>query len=98
MELLQEFAAAIYYSAYRVRVEVPEYLISKEASCSFADGTRDRDIRLQLLLGGKKTLGKPVNQVLELEAVGIAVVTPSRVRQMMARIFWRRHPPPPTER
>jgi hypothetical protein len=95
VEFLQEFAAAIYHSANRVNVEVPEYLISKEASLSFADGIRERDIRLQLLLGGKETLGEAVNQVLELEAVDIAVVAPSRVRQTMARTFWRSHPPPP---
>jgi hypothetical protein len=96
MEFLQEFAAAIYYSAYRVHVEVPQHLLSKEASHSFADGIRERDIRLQLLLGGKKTLGEAVNQVLELEAADTAVVTPSRVRQTMARTFWRS--PPPSQR
>jgi hypothetical protein len=46
--------------------ELPEHLISKEAARVFADGIRERDIRRQLLFGGKKTFSEALNQALEL--------------------------------
>jgi hypothetical protein len=74
---LEEFATATNQLAHHAHIELPEHLISKEATCAFANRVREQDIIQQLLLEGKKTLNKTLNQTLELETADIAAKTPS---------------------
>jgi FKBP-type peptidyl-prolyl cis-trans isomerase (trigger factor) len=52
-ESLEEFATATNQLAHRTNIELPKHLISKEATCAFANRVREQDIIQQLLLGGK---------------------------------------------
>jgi FKBP-type peptidyl-prolyl cis-trans isomerase (trigger factor) len=79
-ESLQEFATAIDHLAHSTHAELPEHLISKEVN-----RLRKRNIGQMLVLWGKKTFSKALNQGLELQAAE----TPSRVPQTTAIIFWR---------
>lgn len=71
-EYLQEFPAAIDHLAHLAYVDSAEQHSSREVACVFANGVRERDPRLQLLLGGKRTLSEALNQALELEVADIA--------------------------
>jgi hypothetical protein len=73
--------------AHHAQVELPKLLISKRAVHTFADGIRARNIRRQLLLGGKNIFSKTLNQALKLEAVNKTAGTPSSFQQTMAKIF-----------
>jgi hypothetical protein len=63
-----EFATAVEQLAHRACPELPQDHVRREAGKAFADGVEDPDIKIQLLLGGKKTL----RQALELNAVFLA--------------------------
>jgi hypothetical protein len=76
-ESLEELATATNQMAPHAHTELPKHLISKEATSAFSDRVREQDIIQRLPLGGKKTLSKPLNQTLELEAADIAAKTPS---------------------
>jgi hypothetical protein len=58
-ESLQKFATAIEHLAH----------IRREAGKAFADEVEDSAIKIQLLLGGEKTLNEALRQALELKAV-----------------------------
>jgi peptide subunit release factor 1 (eRF1) len=61
-ESLQEFAAAIEQLAHRAYLTLPEERIRREAGKAFADGVKDPDIKIQLLLGGEKTVNEALWQ------------------------------------
>jgi hypothetical protein len=63
-ESLQEFATAIKQLALRVYPTLPEEHIRQEAGKVFADGVEDPDIKIQLLLGGKKTMHEALWQAI----------------------------------
>jgi hypothetical protein len=71
-ESLQEFATAIEQLAHRAYPALPEDHVRKEAGKAFADGVEDPDIKIQLLLGGEKTVNEALRQALELQAVFLA--------------------------
>jgi peptide subunit release factor 1 (eRF1) len=55
---LQEFATAIELLAHRAYPTLPEDHIGREAAKAFAHGVDDYDIKIQLLLGGEKTINE----------------------------------------
>jgi hypothetical protein len=71
-ESLQEFATAIEQLFLRAYPGLPEDHVRKEAGKAFADGLEDTDIKIQLLLGGEKTVNEALRQALELQAVFLA--------------------------
>jgi hypothetical protein len=83
-ESLQEFATAIEHLAHRAYPTLPEEHIRREAGKTFADGVQDPDIKIQLLLGGEKTLNEALRQAMELQDVLLA----ARPHKTSARTFW----------
>jgi hypothetical protein len=71
-ESLQEFATAIELLAHRAYPTLPEDHIGREAAKAFAHGVDDPDIKIQLLLGGEKTINEALRQAIELQAVLVA--------------------------
>jgi hypothetical protein len=68
----------------------PHYQIRREAGTAFADGVEDPAIKLQLLLGGGKTVNEALRQ---------AVLLAARPHKTNATVFWEsRSPPPPGRR
>jgi hypothetical protein len=55
---MQDFATAIEQLAHCTYPTLPEQHIWREAGKAFADGVEDPDIKIQLLLGGDKTVNK----------------------------------------
>jgi hypothetical protein len=62
VESLQEFATAIEQLAHRAYPTLPEDHIRREAGKAFADGVEDPNIKIQLLLGGEKTVNKALSR------------------------------------
>jgi len=81
-ETLQEFAAAVEQLAYRALVGLPVAFIQTEATHSFIDGIRDREVKQHLLMGGDWTLNEALNQALKLEATKAAAGPPARLRKL----------------
>jgi hypothetical protein len=71
-ESLQGFATAIEMLALRAYPNLPADYVAREAGKAFAYGIRDTDIKIQLLLGGEKTVNEALRQALELQAVLVA--------------------------
>jgi hypothetical protein len=71
-ESLQDFATAIEQLAHRAYPTLPEDHIRREAGRAYAYGVKDLDIKIQLLLGGEKTVNEALGQALELQAVLVA--------------------------
>jgi hypothetical protein len=71
-ESLQDFATAIELLAHCAYPMLPEDHIGREAAKAFAYGVEDLDIKIQLLLGGEKTINEALRQALELQAVLVA--------------------------
>jgi hypothetical protein len=71
-ESLQEFATAIELFAHRAYPTLPEDHIGREAAKAFAHRVDDPDIKIQLLLGGEKTINEALRQAIELQAVLVA--------------------------
>jgi hypothetical protein len=71
-ESLQDFATAIEQLAHRAYPTLPEDHVRKEAGRAFTYGVKDPDIKIQLLLGGEKTVNEALGQALELQAVLVA--------------------------
>jgi hypothetical protein len=78
---LQEFTIAIEQLAHPT---LPEEYIWQEAGRAFVDGVEDPDIKIQLLLGGEKTVSEALRQALELQAVLLV----ARPRKTSTRTFW----------
>jgi hypothetical protein len=55
---LQEFPIAIEQLAYRSNPALSEDHIRREAGKAFTDGVQDFTIKIQLLLGGEKTVNE----------------------------------------
>jgi hypothetical protein len=83
-ESLQEFAIAIEQLAHRAYPTLPEEYIRQEAGRAFVDGVEEPDIKIQLLLGGEKTVGEALWQALELQAVLLV----ARPHKTSAGTFW----------
>jgi hypothetical protein len=73
---------------------LPEDHIRREAGKAFADGVEDPDVKIQLLLGGGKTVNEVLRQALELQSVLLA----ARLHKMSTRTFWGSRSPPPWRR
>jgi hypothetical protein len=71
-ESLQEFATAIELLAHRAYPTLPEDHIRREAAKAFTNGVDDHDIKIQLLLGGEKTINEALQHAIELQAVLVA--------------------------
>jgi hypothetical protein len=83
---LQEFTTAIEQLAHSTHPTLPKEQIRKEAGKVFTDRVEDFDIKIQLLLGGEKTVNEALRQALKIQALIPA-----------ARTFWR-NPLHPTRR
>jgi hypothetical protein len=70
---------AIEQLAHRAYPTLPEEHIKIEAGKTFADGVEDPDIKIQLLLGGEKTVKEALRQSPELQAV-LQAARPHRTR------------------
>jgi hypothetical protein len=71
-ESLQDFATAIEQLAHRAYPTLPEDHVRREAGRVFTYGVRDPDIKIQLLLGGEKSVNETLGQALELQAIWVA--------------------------
>jgi hypothetical protein len=67
-ESLQDFATAIKTLARCAYPNLPAD-VAREAGKAFTYGIRDADIKIQLLVGGEKTVNEVLQQALELQAV-----------------------------
>jgi hypothetical protein len=67
-ESLQEFAAAIEQLAHRHYPALPEDHVRKDVGRAFTDGVEDPDLKIQLLLGGEKTINEALRQAVFLAA------------------------------
>jgi hypothetical protein len=68
-ESLQDFAMAIETLAHRAYPNLPTDYVAREAGKAFTYGIRDADIKIQLLLGGEKTVNEALRQALELQSL-----------------------------
>jgi hypothetical protein len=69
---LQDFATDIEQLAHRAYPTLSEDHMRREAGKSFSKWLRDPDIKIQLLLGGEKTVSPALRKALELHAVMVA--------------------------
>lgn len=93
-ESLQDFATAVQQLAYHSYPTLPEGRIRREADKVFADGVEDPDIKIQLLLGGQKTVDEALRRALELQAILLA----TRPHKMSTMTFWEIRSPPTQQR
>jgi hypothetical protein len=93
-ESLQDFATAIELLAHRAYPTLPEDHIRREAGRPFAYGVKDPDIRIQILLGGEKTVNEALRQELELQTVLVA----ARPHQNDTNTYRGKRSPPPDEK
>jgi hypothetical protein len=84
-ESLQHFAMAIEQLAYRAYSTLPEDHIRREAGKVSAYGVKDPDIKIELLLGGEKTVNKALRQ---------AVLIAARLHQNNTKTYWGNQSPP----
>jgi hypothetical protein len=71
-ESLQEFATAIEQLAHRAYPALPEDHVRRKAGKAFVNGMEDTDVKIQLLVGGEKSVNEALRQALELQAVFLA--------------------------
>jgi hypothetical protein len=69
---LQNFATAVKQLAHRAYTVLPKDNIRKQAGKAFMDGVEGPAIKIQLLLGGEKTVNEALRQALELQVVLLA--------------------------
>jgi hypothetical protein len=88
-ESLQEsaIAIAIEQSTQRAFPTLHEDDVRRRLGKAFGDGTGDRGIIQQLLLGGKRTLNEALRQTLGLEVVKLTVGSSVRLRKTSDRTF-----------
>jgi hypothetical protein len=89
-ETLQEFATAIEQLAHRAYPALPEDHVRRKAGKAFVHGVADPDVKIQLLVGGEKTVNEALRQALELQAVFLA----ARPRKTL----WGNRSPQPRQR
>jgi hypothetical protein len=89
-ESLQDFVTASELLANRAYPTLPEEHIGREAGKAFAYGVQDPDIKIQLLLGGEKTVNEALRQALELQAVLVA----ARPYKNNTKTYWQNQSPP----
>jgi hypothetical protein len=90
---LQEFARGIQQLAHRSYPALPEDHLRREAGKAFADGVEDPAIKIQLLLGGEKTVNEALQQALELQAVLLT----ARPHRTSVKTLKRGRPSPETK-
>jgi hypothetical protein len=78
-----EFATAIKQLAHFAYPALAHDHVRREAGKALTDRVEDPTIKIQLFLGGKKTVNGALKQALELNAVLLAAKT----QKMSARIF-----------
>jgi hypothetical protein len=83
-ESLQDFATAIEQLARRAYPTLSEDHIWREAGKAFAYGVGDPEIKIQLLLGGEKTVNEALRQALELQAIFVA----ARPHKNSTKTYW----------
>jgi hypothetical protein len=93
-ESLQDFATAVEQLAHRAYPTLPEDHIRREAGKAFTDGVEDHEIKVALLIGGKKTVNEALRQALELQAVFLA----ARSNTTSTKTFWESRSPPTQQR
>jgi hypothetical protein len=93
-ESLREFAMAIEQLACHASPTLPNEHTKREAGRAFADGVEYPDIKIQLFLGGEKTVDEALRQALELQAVFLA----ARSHKTSAKTCWGNRYPPTRER
>jgi hypothetical protein len=71
-ESLQDFTTAIEMLARHAYPNLPAEYVAREAGKAFTYEIRDDNIKIQLLLGGEKTVNEALRQALELQAVLVA--------------------------
>jgi hypothetical protein len=77
-ESLQEFATAIKQCTHHAYPALPEDHIRREAGKAFADRVEDSTIKIQLLLGGEKTVNEALRLALKLQAMLLASRPPKQ--------------------
>jgi hypothetical protein len=92
-ESLQDFATAIELLARRTYPNLPADHIGREAGKAFVYEIKDADIKIQLLLGGEKTVNEALRQALELQAVLVA----ARPHEESTKTY-RKYRSPPNQR
>jgi hypothetical protein len=80
----QEFASAIEWLGHCAYLTLSEDHIRREAGKAFADRVEDLSIKIQLLLGGEKTVNEALRQAIELQAMLLAC-SPQKT---CTRTFW----------
>jgi hypothetical protein len=79
--------------SHRAYPTLPEDQIGREAGKAFACGLEDPDIKIQLLLGGKKTVNEALQQALDLQGVLLAASPHKTIRT-----FWGSRSPATRQR
>jgi hypothetical protein len=92
-ESMQNFATAIEELAHRAYPTLPVDHIGREKGKAFANGVQDPDTKIQMLLGGEKTVNEDLRQTLELQAV---LVTARTYKNNIKT--YRQDQSPPTQR
>jgi hypothetical protein len=67
-ESLLEFSIAPEQLVHHTLVRLPQYFIQREVANSFISWIRDLEVKLSLLMGGRRTLDRALCQGLVLEA------------------------------
>jgi hypothetical protein len=71
-ESLQKFDTAVKQLSHHAYLALPKNHIRREAGKVFSDRVEDPTIKLQLLLGGEKSVKEALRQALELQAILLA--------------------------
>jgi hypothetical protein len=74
-ESLQDFAMGIERLAHRSYPTLPAEHIRRAAGKAFADGVEDHEIKVALMIGGKKTVNEALRQALEIQALLVAAIS-----------------------
>jgi hypothetical protein len=91
-ESLQDFATATEQLAHRAYPTLPEDHIRRVAGRAFVYGVKNPDIKIQLLLGGERTVNEALRKAVELQVILVG----ARPHQNNTNIY-RGNPSPPTQ-
>jgi hypothetical protein len=85
---------AIEYFTHHAFLALHENHIRNRPGKPLGNGIRDRGIKQQILLGGKKTLNEALRQTLGLEVSTLTVRSSIELRKTSDRVLWSSQPPP----
>jgi hypothetical protein len=91
--LVYLYATAIAQVVHHASLELQEDHVRRGARKAFGNERRDRGIKQQLLLVGKRTLKEVLKQTLVLEVVKLAVGFSVRLQEISDRALWKSWPP-----